>query len=158
MMLSAPTARLVDGAAVLGGPERVRIKGADELVWAQRLLGMTEQRHGVRRAESNLVGRRWELSAVEGLLERAIEGHGAAVGVVGAASVGKSRLVREVVAMAAAQSVDVFTVDCESHTNDIPFHVVARLLRAATGVRGVDSPAARALVRARVPDAGGGGG
>ena len=40
VMLSASTARLVDGAATLGEPESVRIKGADEPVAAQRLLGM----------------------------------------------------------------------------------------------------------------------
>ena len=35
-----------------------------------------------------LVGRRWEMSAVEGLLDRAIEGHGAVVGVVGPPGMG----------------------------------------------------------------------
>src|SRR6185369_15539232 len=67
---------------------------------------------------------------VEGLLERAIEGHGAVVGVVGSPGIGKSRLVREVSAMAAARSVEVFTAFCESHTNQVPFHAVARLLLA----------------------------
>jgi hypothetical protein len=47
----------------------------------------------------------------------------------------------------------VFTAYCESHTRDVPFHVVARLLRAAIGVRGLDAPAARDRVRARVLDA-----
>jgi len=64
VMLSASTARLVDGAAALGEPEMVRIKGADEPVLARRLLGMPEQHHAVARAESTLVGRRWEMSVV----------------------------------------------------------------------------------------------
>ena len=97
VMLSASTARLVDGAAALGEPEMVQIKGADEPVAARRLLGMGERPRAVGRAESNLVGRRWEMSAVEGLLDRAVEGHGAVVGVVGPPGIGKSRLVREVV-------------------------------------------------------------
>ena len=80
-------------------------------------------------------------------------GHGAVVGVVGPAGIGKSRLVREVSAMAAARDVEVFTAFCESHTSQIPFHAVARLLRAATGVEGLDPHAARARIRARVPDA-----
>ena len=71
VMLSASTARLVDGAAALGEPELVQIKGADEPVPARRLLGMGERHRAVGRAESNLVGRRWEMSAVEGLLDRA---------------------------------------------------------------------------------------
>src|ERR1700736_1964841 len=153
VLLSESTARLVEGAATLGEVERVRIKGTDQLVCAQRLLGVPEGHRAVGRAESNLVGRRWELSAVEGLLERAIDGHGAVVGVVGSPGIGKSRLVREASAMAATRRVDVFTAFCESHTSQVPFHAVARLLRAATGVKGLDAHAARTQVRARVPEA-----
>ena len=153
VMLSASTARLVEGAATLGDPELVQIKGADAPVPAHRLLGMEEQRGSVGRAESNLVGRRWEMAAVEGLLERAVDGHGAVVTVVGSPGIGKSRLMREVAAMATARGVDVFTAFCESHATDIAFHVVARLLRAAAGVSDLDGPAARDRVRSRVPDA-----
>jgi predicted ATPase len=90
------------------------------------------------------------------------------VAVVGSPGIGKSRLVREVAAMAAAPrfaaagfgriqplkgGVEVCTAFCESHTSDIAFQVVARLLRAASGVADLDGPAARAQVRARAPDA-----
>jgi len=47
----------------------------------------------------------------------------------------------------------VFTTFCESHTSQVPFHAVARLLRAATGVEGLDGQAAHDRVRDRVPDA-----
>ncbi len=153
VMLSESTARLVEDATVLGVPERVRIKGSDQAVSARRLLGVSEPRRAVGRVESNLVGRRWEIAAVEGLLERAIDGHGAVVAVVGLAGIGKSRLVREVASMAAAHGVDVFSAFCESHTNDVPFHVVSRLLRTANGVGDLDGPVARARVRAQAPDA-----
>jgi predicted ATPase len=93
------------------------------------------------------------MSAVEGLLQRAVDGHGAVVGVVGPPGIGKSRLVREVAAMARDRDVEVFTAFCESHTSQVPFHAVARLLRAATGVDGLDAVTARVQVRARVPDA-----
>ena len=49
---------------------------------AHRLLGIGERHRAVTHAESTLVGRRWEMSAVEGLLDRAIDGHSAVVGVV----------------------------------------------------------------------------
>jgi hypothetical protein len=107
----------------------------------------------VGRAEASLVGRRWEMSTVEGLLDRAIDGHGAVVGVVGSPGIGKSRLVREVAATARSRNVEVFTTFCESHTSQVPFHAVARLLRAATEVEGLDAEAARAQVHARVRDA-----
>jgi len=153
VMLSASTARLVENSAMLGALEIVQIKGADEPVAAQRLLGMEAGHRVARRAESNLVGRRWEMSAVENLLDRAIDGHGAVVGVVGSPGIGKTRLVREVAAMAGRRSVEVFTAFCESHTSQVPFHVVARLLRAATGVEGLNGQTARDRVRDRVRDA-----
>jgi class 3 adenylate cyclase len=152
VILSESTARLAAGA-VLGEPELLRVKGAEEPVPVRRLLGMGERHRAAWRAEPNLVGRRWEMAAVEGLLERAIDGDGAVVEVGGSPGIGKSRLVREVAAMAAARSVDVFTAFCESHASDIPFYAVARLLRAATGVGDLDASAARTRVRARVPDA-----
>jgi class 3 adenylate cyclase len=153
VMLSASTARLVDGAAALGERELVQIKGADEPVPVRRLLGMGERHRAAWRAESTLVGRRWELSAVEGLLDRAIDGHGAVVGVVGPPGIGKSRLIREVAALGGRRGVEVFTTFCESHTSQIAFHAVARLLRAAFGVGDLDAQAARDRVRARLPDA-----
>ena len=46
----------------------------------------------------------------------------------------------------------MFSVFCESHATDIPFHVVARLLRSV-GSSGLDDQSARARVRVQVPDA-----
>jgi class 3 adenylate cyclase len=154
VMLSESTARLVEGtAAVLGETEMVRIKGASEPVAAHRLVGMSEERRVVGRAESTLVGRRWEMSAIESLLDRVIDGYGAVVGVVGSPGIGKSRLVREVTAMATARGVDFFAAFCDSHASDMPFYVVTRLLRAAFAVGDMDAANARAQIRARVPEA-----
>jgi class 3 adenylate cyclase len=153
VLLSESTARLVDGAATLSEPELVRVKGADAPVTARRLLGIGDRHRTGGRVESNLVGRWEEMSTVVGLLERAVDGRGAVVGVMGAPGIGKSRLVREVAATADRRGVEVFTTFCESHTSQVSFHVVARLLRAASGVGDLDGPAARARVRARAPDA-----
>lgn len=71
VMCSASTARLVKGAANLGEFELVQIKGAHEPVLVRRLLGMSDGLHALGRTESSLVGRRWEMAAVEGLLARA---------------------------------------------------------------------------------------
>ena len=100
VMLSASTARLVDSVAALGEAELVQIKGADEPVRAHRLLGIGEppSRRRACRVDS---GR----SAVGDVRRRGpvgpcVDGHGAVVGVVGPPGIGKSRLVREVAAMA----------------------------------------------------------
>ncbi len=150
VMLSASTARLVEGNAVLGETELVLIKGFDQPVPTRRLVGMRHDRI-IRRAESNLVGRQWEMSTVEALLDRAIDGDGVAVGVVGPPGIGKSRLVRELSASAFTHDVEVFTTFCESHTSQIPFHLVARLLRATTGVEGHGAQDARDRLLERFP-------
>src|SRR5271165_7272817 len=115
VMLSASTARLVRHAAVLGKPELVHIKGSDNPVPARRLLRI-EPRHGlVGRMQSSLVGRRWEIAALEAILDRSIDTHGGVVDVVGSPGIGKSRLVREVTATATVRGVEVFSAYCESH-------------------------------------------
>ena len=78
-----------------------------------------------------------------------MSGHGAVVGVVGAAGIGKSRVVREAAAIAAARGIDVFWTFCESLASEIPLHVVSHLLRAATRIGEMDGAAARVQVRAR---------
>ena len=58
VMLSASTARLVEGAATLGDAELVQIKGADVPVPARRLLGVSDRDRSVAAPPSALVGRR----------------------------------------------------------------------------------------------------
>ena len=72
-------------------------------------------------------------------------------GTGGAAGIGKSRLTRELAAMAADRDVNVFTTFCESHTSQVPFQVIPRLLRAATGVEGLDPHWRRCRVRSPSP-------
>jgi hypothetical protein len=151
-MLSESTTRLVEDMAVLAEPEWVRIKGADELVHACRLLSISPRDGLVGRAEPSLVGRRWEMAALDALVDRAIGHRGGVVNVVGPPGIGKSRVAREAAAIAASRGVEVSWAFCESHAADIPFHVVAGLLRAGTGVADLDGQAARERVRDQVPD------
>jgi hypothetical protein len=153
VMLSESTAQLVEHTVMLAEPEWVHIKGADDPVRAHRLVAIRPREGLVGRAEANLVGRRREMAALDALVDRAIGGRGGVVGVVGPPGIGKSRAAREAAALAAARGVEVFWTFCESHARDIPFLVVARLLRTETGVADLDDHAARERVRARVPDA-----
>jgi class 3 adenylate cyclase len=153
VMLSESTARLVEHLVMLGEPEWVRIKGVDEPVSARRLVAIAP-RHGlVGRAEASLVGRHWEMAALDAMVDRAIGGRGGVVNVVGPPGIGKSRTAREAAALAVDRGVKVFWAFSESHAREVPFHVVARLLRAGTGVADLGGDAARAKVREQVPDA-----
>jgi len=53
--------------------------------------------------------------------------------------------------LARRRGAEVFSAFCESHAADIPFHVVARLLRDVAGIADVDDERARQRVRAQVP-------
>src|ERR1700694_4211610 len=75
-----------------------------------------------RRFQGTAIGRE------SGLLDRAIDGHGAVVSVVGPPGIGKTRLAGQVVRLAQGRGVEVFSTFCESHATDVPFRVVARLL------------------------------
>ncbi len=151
VMLSESTARLVEGAAVLGEPERVRIKGAADPVSARRLLSVAPQRAGV--SHSTLVGRDWELATLAAMLDRATAGRGSVLAVVGPPGIGKTRLTGEAMQLAKRLDIETFSTFCESHATDVPFHVVARLLRMAGRLSGLDDQTARAQVRAQFPDA-----
>jgi class 3 adenylate cyclase len=152
VMLSESTARLVEHTVTLGEREWVRIKGADEPVCARRLVAISPRDGQSARAEVGLVGRGWEMAALDAMVDRMIGGRGGVVNVVGPPGIGKSRAAREAAALAAGRGVEVFWAFCESHAGDIPFHVVAQLLRAGTGVADLDGEAARARLREWMPD------
>ncbi len=153
VVLNESTARLVEGVTVLGEPEKVHIKGSSSPVIARRLIG-TEAEGGRRaRQLSTLVGRDWEGSTIEGILDHAVSGRGRIVGLVGPPGIGKSRLVLETVSIATERGVEVFTTYCESHTSDIPFHVATRLLRDVLSISGLEDDEARASIRSRMQEA-----
>lgn len=152
-MVSESTARLVEGAALLGESERVHVKGAGDAVLARRLLSAGPQHWHAGPTHSTLVGREWELATLAAMLDRSIGGRGSVVAVVGPAGIGKTRLAGEAVQLATSRGVEAFSTFGESHAADVPFRVVARLLRAVGQVSGLDDETARARVRAQVPDA-----
>ena len=151
VMLSESTARLVEHTVMLAEPEWVHIKGADEPVPARRLMGIGPRDGQLERVEASLVGRGWEMAALDAIVDRAIGGRGGVVNVVGPPGIGKSRTAREAAALAATREVEVFWAFCESHAQDIPFYAVTRLLRAASGVADLDDATARARLRADLP-------
>ena len=151
VMLSDSTARIVADVATLAEPEMAHIKGATGPVPAHRLLAMTAHHALVGRDASTLVGREWELGALSGMLHHSVGGHGCLVGVVGPAGIGKSRLVAETAAIAKSLEVDVFSAFCESHAAEVPFRVVAALLRTAFGINELSDESARKRIRDRIP-------
>jgi adenylate cyclase len=152
VMLSESTARLVQARTILGAPELLHIKGSAEPVPAQRLLRINTGALQWRSA-TTLIGRSWELGTIGSLIDEVTDGAGAVITIAGPPGIGKTRLVREATATAGERGMAVFSTYCESHSGDIAFRVVTRLLRATTGVNDLDAASARDSVRAQVPEA-----
>jgi adenylate cyclase len=152
VMLSQSTARLVEDEFILGDAEFVRIKGADSVVAVRRLLGTAGERRSHRR-ESRHVGREREIREIVAALDQSLSGDGTLVVVNGPPGIGKTRLTREAVAAAQERGFAVFSTYCESHTREIAFNVVSRLLRSVFGVGGLAADVARTQVRGRIVDA-----
>ena len=150
--LSESTARLVEHTARLGELQMVQIKGAARPVPARQLLAVAEDHRPKQRREATLVGRRHEISMLEETLGRAIGGRGSVMAVKGPPGIGKSRITREVEAIAKRRGVEVISTFCESHSSGIPFHAVAGLFRGFFGVGGLAREQARAKTRATLPD------
>jgi class 3 adenylate cyclase len=153
VVLSESTARLVEHSVELAEPEWLRIKGSHEPMCTRRLLAISPRGGMVGRAEASMVGRRWEMAALDAMVDRAIGGRGGIVNVVGPPGIGKSRVAREVAAVADGRGFETFWAFCESHASDISFHVMAQLLRASSGVADLDAEGARMRLRATAPDA-----
>jgi class 3 adenylate cyclase len=152
VMLSESTARLVEHTVMLAEPESVHVKGTDDPVRARRLIAIRPRDGLVGRAEASLVGRRWEMAALDAIVERSVGGRGGVVNVEGPPGIGKSRVAREAAALAASRGVEVFWVFCESHAREVPFHAVTRLLRAGRGIADADDgETARARLRSGLP-------
>src|SRR5262247_532104 len=99
--LTASTLGLVEGLVQVAALGPVPVKGLVEPVEVFELVGATSLRRrlqaAVARGLSPFVGRQPELEALQQALARAQTGHGQVVALVGAAGVGKSRLVYECV-------------------------------------------------------------
>ena len=76
-----------------------------------------------------------------GVLDRAVGGRGSVVTVVGSRGRQEPSGVRSS-RIGYRAGVQVFTTHCDSHTTQVPFHVVARLLRTVFGVSNLDAPTA----------------
>jgi adenylate cyclase len=137
---SLPTARLVDGAARLGPPADVVIKGSDIPVPARPLLGVESDRMILGRNEGLMLGRQAELNWLRDIFDTS---SGCLVGIVGSPGLGKSRLISEYTAIAATHGADIVFARCESHTSTVAFRALSRLLRAMFKVEALNDAEAR---------------
>jgi class 3 adenylate cyclase len=155
IVVSDQTAALVAGLFTTETIGARPVKGVKDVVRAHVLRGVGDLRTRLdvarMRGLTSFVGREVELAALEAALQRALEGHGAALGIVGAPGVGKSRLCQELVALCRSRDIRIVETHCLSHARHAALAVVRDLLRRALGVAGdADAAGARTQIAQRL--------
>jgi class 3 adenylate cyclase/tetratricopeptide (TPR) repeat protein len=126
-----------------GEPTALAVKGKREPVVGRRLgEAIASEQRGVR-FQTPMVGRERELQNVLGLLEEAVENASPRLAVItGPAGIGKSRLLRELIAAAtdAHPDLTVLRGRCLAAGHGITFWALGEILRAACRIS-LDEPA-----------------
>jgi len=140
ILIGAATHALVREHVRVGGRESLALKGKQEAVLAYRLLGVDAVRPSLgRREDVPFVGREHELESVRSAFERALVNREVVcLTVLGAAGVGKSRLVREFL-LALPGGSTVLSARCLPYGDGITFWPVAELVKQACDISDDDS-------------------
>ncbi|MEX2557207.1 MAG: adenylate/guanylate cyclase domain-containing protein [Actinomycetota bacterium] len=150
ILIGAETYGLVRGAVTVEPVEPVAAKGKADPVPALRLTGVTPGAAGVtRRLDAPIVGREHELSLLMQAFERAVRERSCHLfTILGAAGVGKSRLVHEVMTGLEDQAT-VLRGRCLPYGDGITFFPLLEAIPEAAGIRDDDSHAgARSKIEA----------
>ena len=146
VLIGDPTYRLVKGAVEVEEVEPLELKGKAERVAAYRLVGITRDDGVMRRLDAPMVGRAKELQVLLEALDRAERERTAQlVTVFAPAGVGKSRLLQELISIAADRAA-AFRGRCLSYGDGITFWPLAEMIRDASGVSDEDAREARAKI------------
>jgi class 3 adenylate cyclase/tetratricopeptide (TPR) repeat protein len=148
ILIGEATRRLVRDAALVEVADDVPAKGKPEPLVAWRLLAViTGAPPFARRLDAPLVGRERELALLRQAFERAASGDsGYLFTVLGAAGVGKSRLVRELVGEAGDRAT-VLVGRCLPYGDGITFWPLVDVVRQAAAIGNhLDAASARARV------------
>src|SRR5712692_4889516 len=151
ILLTATTLQLVEGLVQVNALGPIPVKGLAEPVEVFELVGAGTVRRrlqaAVARGLTRFVGRQTEIETLGQAQERAGEGHGQLVAIVGEAGVGKSRLVYEFVHSHRTHDWLVLESTSVSYGKATPYFPVVDLLKRYVRVEDADEPR---TVRARV--------
>ncbi|WP_312014836.1 adenylate/guanylate cyclase domain-containing protein [Bradyrhizobium sp. AUGA SZCCT0169] len=142
IMLTAATQNLAKGFIVVEPRGTVMLKGVAEPVEAFELVGMrSTTRWQVRSSQglNALVGREAELDTLRALLRRATSGNGQALNVIGAAGLGKSRLIHDFVSELPSGWLVLEAACVPQHTQS-SYYPISDLIRHMFGIDVDDSP------------------
>ena len=149
VLVGERTQRAAQSAFAFGQPTELRLKGKERPVVAYLLIGPIAgavEAGPARNLQARVVGRDRELAILGSLLDEVIEGRTPRLAMIyGDAGVGKSRLVREMVARATTERGDlnVLRGRCPAIGQGVTYWPLAEIVRAACGIS-LDEGAAEA--------------
>jgi class 3 adenylate cyclase/tetratricopeptide (TPR) repeat protein len=140
IVIGGATQALVRDAVEVGPAESIELKGKAEPVVAYRLQRVTPGAEGHRRRlDAPMVGRERELDALQQAFERAVSGGSCQLfTVLGAAGVGKSRLVAEFLG-AVRDRARVVRGRCLPYGEGITYWAIAEIVRQTAGIEDGDT-------------------
>jgi class 3 adenylate cyclase/tetratricopeptide (TPR) repeat protein len=152
ILLGHQTYALVRDSVEVVPVEPLTLKGKSEPVPAWRLLKLTAPHGRVREFDSALVDRSRELAQLtDSLAQTRLSGGARLATILGAAGVGKSRLVHEFVTSLHGQAT-VLRGRCLPYGEGITFWPIAEVIRQACGITPEDSAEeSRAKIAQRLP-------
>ncbi|MCP4620640.1 MAG: AAA family ATPase [Bradyrhizobium sp.] len=150
IMLTAATHKLARGFIVAEPRGAVTVKGVEEPVETFSLVEMRSTTRWQARSSqglSALVGRQAELETLRGMSRRAANGKGQALTIIGAAGLGKSRLIHDFI-RELPSGWAVLEAACVPQHTQSSYHPISTLIRNIFGI-GVDDGPDIAAVRVR---------
>jgi tetratricopeptide (TPR) repeat protein len=116
-----------------------KVKGKQETVKVYRVIGQSNRRTrfdvSAERGLTSFVGRERELEILMDSFERAKQGRGQAISIMGEAGLGKSRLLYEFRKAVANEDVTFLEGKCLSYSRGVAYHPVIDILKANFDIR-----------------------
>src|SRR5215469_11375110 len=142
IMLTAETHKLARGFITAAPRGRVAVRGVEDLIDTFELRAMRLTTRWLARSSqglSGLVDRQAELYTLRNLLERVADGDGQTLTVVGAAGLGKSRLIHDFIGGLSNEWVVLEAACAPQHTRS-SYYPISNLIRNIFGIGAEDGP------------------
>ena len=144
VVISEPTRALVANDVEVRPIGPAELKGRSEPVEVYEVVavrGSDERRRGISGLASPMIGRDAELERLQELVTVAAAGTGRVAAILGEPGVGKSRLTEEFGASVPGLGTALWAVGrCVPYDDELPFHLIASLMRSLAGVTASDHP------------------